>query len=375
MTKSDLHLHLNGSLSHQYLKETAKRNGCGHLYKQFIALNKKYLQFCAQIAEPKSENDSKELIDMVWRQFDLIHKIIQSPLDIELAVIDVVESQSAPKYQEIRTTPKALGNHSREAYINAFELGLLKANAKQKEKEKKKRKIAYGILSLDRVNHTLADAKKFIEHIKTSPNKVLVGIDISGNPLKDRKLTGNALIEVIRLCLDEQIGLAIHMGEVKPEELEVEERDNDAILTTLEQWAAVQPEQKENPFFGKIRLGHCIYLTNTQKERIKKLNIPIEVCPSCHEKFSWHEKSKPHPVQSIYDEDGPIVLGTDDRALFQPPEETIKDEYKRACGFFGGSLSYEDLKERQGLYYFGKTTDSTENGYDLADNQCIMSNP
>ena len=46
--------------------------------------------------------------------------------------------------------------------------------------------------------------------------------------------------------------------------------------------------QDNNPLHGKVRLGHCIYLTQQQKERINKLGIPIEICPSCHSKLNWH---------------------------------------------------------------------------------------
>ncbi|WP_158618873.1 hypothetical protein [Legionella qingyii] len=103
---------------------------------------------------------------------------------------------------------------------------------------------------------------------------------------------------------------------------------------------------------GKVRLGHCIFLTQEQKERINKLGVPIEVCPSCHSKLNWHLEKEPHPATLIYqDLSEPVVLGTDDELIFDEP---IKNEFNRLLSFFSNKkeLSRKQLKEHQPSFRF-----------------------
>ena len=72
-------------------------------------------------------------------------------------------------------------------------------------------------------------------------------------------------------------------------------QDTDSLLNVLEQWKSQHPTKDNNPLHGKVRLGHCIYLTQKQKDRINTLGIPIEVCPSCHSKLNWHLEKDSSP--------------------------------------------------------------------------------
>lgn len=335
----DLHNHLNGSFSIEFLKKTAEKNQCLEVYNEFETVKEEYRQ-CTAI---QPENGfSPELIGLIWKQFGLIHKIIQDLDDISEGVLDVVQSSTA-KYLEIRTTPKPMGSESRDRYIDAFESGLLQANQILNPKK------SVGLLSLDRTIHTLDDAKHFIERIITSPHKTLAGLDISGNPLARRTLTGNELGDVILLALNKGTAIAIHMGE---SDSDVEKQDTDSILSALEQWKSLQPLQDKNPLHGRVRLGHCIFLTDRQKERVASLGVPIEVCPTCHRKLNWHLEKSPHPATSIYkDISDPIVIGTDDEIIF---DASPKLEFNRVLGFFLNTkqLNRKEIKEHQANFRF-----------------------
>lgn len=336
---ADLHCHLNGSFSLMFLKETARKNGCSEVYKDLKRIRADYLQ---RTSEQPQEGFPGELIKLVWDQFELIHKIIQDLTDISEGVVDVV-TYSEAKYLEIRTTPKPIAKQTRDKYIDAFESGLVKANTTMPEKK------ALGLLSLDRTMHNLDDARYFIDRIKTSTDKVLVGLDISGNPRAKRTLTGETLGELIQLTLNNGVPIAIHMGE---SDSEIERNDTDTILSALENWKSSQTSQDKNPLYGKVRLGHCIYLTDQQKERIAKLRVPIEVCPTCHSKLNWHLESEPHPVTTIYkDLSDPIVVGTDDEVIFGA---STKFEFNRLLSFFSNNsdLTRKELKEHQSDYRF-----------------------
>ncbi|QMT60089.1 MULTISPECIES: amidohydrolase family protein [unclassified Legionella] len=335
----DLHCHLNGSFSLAFLEHIAKKNNCVELYEELIRVRSEYLKNTIQ--QPES-GYSNELIAVIWKQFGLVHKIIQTLADISDGVVDVVRSSKA-KYLEIRTTPKEMEHQTRDKYIDAFVSGLTQANQQITHKK------AVGLLSLDRTIHTLEDANYFIDRILKSPNKVLVGLDVSGNPVANRTLAGEDLTKLVHLALDKGIAIAIHVGESDSAR---ERQDTDAVLTALEQWKSLHSIEDKNPLHGKVRLGHCIFLTQEQKDRIKKLGIPIEVCPSCHSKLNWHLEKEPHPATSIYqDLSEPIVLGTDDELIF---DGSVKDEFNRLLSFFANKeqLSRKQLKEHQSSFRF-----------------------
>jgi adenosine deaminase len=154
---------------------------------------------------------------------------------------------------------------------------------------------------------------------------------------------------LVHLALNKSIAIAIHAGESDSER---ERQDTDAVLTALEQWKSLHPGEDKNPLHGKVRLGHCIFLTQEQKDRIKKLGIPIEVCPSCHSKLNWHLEKDPHPTTLIYqDLSEPVVLGTDDELIF---DGSVKNEFNRLLSFFSNKeqLSRKQLKEHQSSFRF-----------------------
>jgi adenosine deaminase len=337
---SDLHCHLNGSFSLRFLRETAEKNGCLETYLELEGIRAEYL---SKTAKQPELGYTKEHIELVWRQFSLIHKIIKNLADIHLGTIDVIRSSSA-KYLEIRTTPKKLGDHSVDNYIDAFEQGLISASQDSSIGKK-----AYGLLSLDRTMHDFETAKYFINRIATSHEAVLKGIDICGHPTAARTLRGEDLSLTIKEALNRKIGLAIHMGEA---DTDMEREDTDTILATLEQWLSENPTAQENPFFGKVRLGHCIFLTDSQKEKIRRLKLPIEVCPTCHSKLNWHLENTHHPVRSIYsDLSEPITFATDDEIIFGA---NSKVEFNKGFLFFANSqnLTRKEVKENQAQFRF-----------------------
>lgn len=308
------------------------------IYNELVLTKNQYLQR----SKIQPENGfSKELIHLVWKQFGLIHAIIQDLADISNGVIDVV-THSKAKYLEIRSTPKSMNNQSTLDYIKAFEEGLILANQVNPNKE------ALGLLSLDRTIHSLKEAQEFIQYILKSPHNVLAGLDICGNPLGKRTLTGHVLQEVITLALNKGLSIAIHLGEADTED---ETNDIDIVLTTLEQWKSSQISNK-NPLYGKVRLGHCIYLSDQQKQRIIDLAAPIEVCPTCHSLLNWHLEKKPHPVKSVYgDVSQPLVTGTDNESIFNG---SAKDEFNKYLSFFANEkqLSRKEIKQNQAQFYF-----------------------
>ena len=65
-----------------------------------------------------------------------------------------------------------------------------------------------------------------------------------------------------------------------------------------------------------MRLGHALFLGKEHKRIIRKHQLPIEVCPSCHPYIGSWSKGQKHPVQEIYtDKESSVVIGTDDTLI------------------------------------------------------------
>jgi adenosine deaminase len=297
---SDLHMHLSGSVSMDFLAEVATKNKVETVFEE---LQKVRRQYDALAGTPPS-------VDLIWQQFALIHKILLTLNDIHVATINAIANSKA-SYLEIRTTPKALAGKQWQDYVDTFIAGLIVGN-----NQSVKTKVAYGILSLDRTLHDKTFAMQVIDRIVAEQTRtnLLVGVDISGNPVAPRKLSGADLAAVLQYALSQSIGVAVHLGEV---ETAVEKAECDTILEVFSTWQKQQPASQANPFHGKVRLGHGIYLSAQQQRLIKDLQIPIEICPTCHEKLHWWQQDKPHPVTAIYQFwQDPVVSGTDDEIIF-----------------------------------------------------------
>lgn len=284
------HIHLNGSVSSEYLQTTARRNNCVEIYSQF-------------------ESESN-----LWKKFGFIHQIMQTSEDILLAVVDVVKNSNADVL-EIRTTPKATNKCSIEDYIQGFIEGIKCAKEQYPEKEVK------GLLSIDRSRHSLEDAKWIIDTAlkEKQQNGTIVGVDLSGNFLGNRTLTGINLYQAVKYALEKDIGVALHVGEI---DSEIERADFDLILKAIKEYGG--------KIYGKVRLGHAIYRTSEQDKIISQLKIPVEICPSCHEKLDWWKQGEAHPILTLYQYRSQVLPGTDNSLLFECNEQ---EEQKKLDAF------------------------------------------
>lgn len=303
MLTFNAHVHLNGSISLEYLKEAAERNQCIEHYHGFVA-----------------ETD-------LWKKFGWVHRIMQTTEDIRLATLDVVKYSTADSI-EIRTTAKPMGNHDAADYIQAFVNGLTEANQKFPLKK------ARGLLSIDRTRHSLIDAMWIIDSAlkEKQQHGMIVGVDLSGNFEGNRTLTGEALYQAVSYALRKDIGVALHVGEI---DSEMERNDFDILLKAAEDYQ----KEKGGKLYGKVRLGHAVYRTSEQDQRIRALKIPVEICPSCHQMLDWWRKDQPHPILSLYQKRSQVIAGTDDNLLFHCDD---KGEQQKLDAIFAGEEQAAD---------------------------------
>ena len=103
---------------------------------------------------------------------------------------------------------------------------------------------------------------------------------------------------------------------------------------------------------GAERIGHGIRAIDDPElvAHLAEKKIPLEICITSNLRTGSVASLKDHPVRRLYDAGVPIILNTDDPALF---ECTLTGEYelaRREFGFTDGEI--EELRENSVTYAF-----------------------
>ena len=296
LPKIELHAHLNGSLNTESIKALGLQL-YGENTPEFLKLCKKFTDF--------SETD----LDYCFQKFSFMHELTATPKGLRLACEMVIRNFALDNviYLELRTTPKANGNMSREEYIDII------LNTIEKLK-KECNVIVKLLLSIDRSQSTeiAEEIAMLVREFKMDYPDIILGIDFSGNPNKGEFKDFQNILQAAK---NSHFKLAVHCAEIEN-----------------------QQEAQEMLDFCFERCGHGTFLTNEQLQQCLEKNITIECCLTSNVKCGTVPSYDDHHFKHISKNGVRAVLCTDDSGVF---DTTLSEEFKLAVKHF--QLKREDI--------------------------------
>lgn len=273
----DLHLHLDGSLSAEFILTQAEKDG--------IVLPAKNMQ---DLMPYLTVGDSCESLNEYLEKFDLPLSVLQTEDALEKSIYDLMKrlSLEGVEYAEIRYAPQLHTKRGlmQEAVVEATLSGL--KNAIRDYGTDGKLILCCMRMSdnRDANMHTVDVAKRYLGH-------GVAAIDLAG---AEALYATKNFEELFRRASMYDIPFTIHAGEADgPESI------RDAIR------------------FGASRIGHgvrCIEDSALIEELIKR-QIPLEICPISNVQTKACPDIAHHPVLKLLDYGICVTVNTDNRTV------------------------------------------------------------
>ncbi len=261
--KAELHLHLEGSVEPSVLLEIDPSIAGDELnaifgYRDFLGFLKSYAWVCKRLTKP-------EHYALATRR-----------------LLEKLESENV-SYVEI-TLSAGVVLWKGEEFGPVYE-------AVQREAERSRVEVRW-IVDIVR-QFPMDDAWRVVELAAERVGDGVVAIGIGGDEARG---PAAQFAELYKYARDRGLHLHAHAGETT---------GPDGV------WAAIE--------IGAERIGHGIGAVGDPAllEYLRRTQIPLEVCLTSNVRTGCVESIKRHPVRSLYDAGVPVILNTDDPALFQ----------------------------------------------------------
>lgn len=300
LPKTDLHVHLDGSLRVETMIELAQQQG--------IELPSMELEGLKQhVVIP----DDCESLEQYLKAFDITLSVLQDFDSLRRVAYELAEDAAREnvKYIEVRFCPllhtnKGLSMHQ---IVKAVLQGLADA---ERQYDILTGVIVCGIRHMSPEN-SLALAQLTIDF----KNRGVVAFDLAGgeygNPAKEHK-------EAFYLVLNKNINCTIHAGEAFGPE---------SISQALH-------------YCGAHRIGHGTRLSEDRDlmNYVNDHRIPLEICLTSNVQTKAIDKLENHPLRRYYDQGLRVTINTDNRLM---SHTTVTDELLLAARTF--DLDAHDL--------------------------------
>ena len=293
LPKTDLHVHLDGSLRPETLIELAAEQGV-----------KLPTTDPAALADHMHVKEARDLVDYLSR-FDITHSVMQEADALERIAYELAEDAAAEnvRYTEVRFSPvlNINGGLTLDEAVAAPLRGLRRA---EEDFGIRTGVIICGIRNMS--PHTSMDLAQLTVDFK---HKGVVAFDLAGaeynNPAKMHKESfyrvGNA-----------NIAATIHAGE------------------------AFGPESIHQAlhYCNANRIGHGTRLFEDPDlmQYVNDFRVPLEICLTSNVQTRAAKSFEEHPLRLYYDQGLVVTLNTDNRLM---SATTVTEEYWRAHEYLG----------------------------------------
>ncbi|KAJ3391875.1 hypothetical protein HDU84_005226 [Entophlyctis sp. JEL0112] len=289
LPKTELHAHLNGSVSFADLRELALARGQSHLIPDD-----------QQLAAILPGGSPAFAIGDCFALFsDLIYRLVDDVNSLTFVVEHVLAAfeRDGCEKLELRSTPRETAFMTRREYT---------VTVVQAVSSYKGQMAVRLFLSLDR-RHSPQIAEDIVDLViefNCLHPQIVIGVDVCGNPLVGG--IRHLVPALLRVKEKHNLKLVIHFGEVQepPEAGELE-----TIL-------ALRPD----------RLGHCTFVPTSIMDEIIARGITIEICLSSNVLGGTVVEYDRHHLVHLWHERGyrKLALCTDDRGILR---SELSDEY------------------------------------------------
>eukprot|EP01068_Selenidium_serpulae_P016971 Selendium_serpulae@DN6337_c2_g3_i4.p1 len=229
-----------------------------------------------------------------FQYFDHVYNTIRDGAHVRRIMNEVLSdfAEDNVKYLELRTGIKSFKDMTREEYVES----LVEASNEVYLRTGMNVRL---ILSLNRSRLTSRIAGELdVREIKRMADlypEAIVGVDISGHPLKGDL---DFVIPSLKEILSDTLKLTVHCAELDCPEVE---KDTKKILDVM------QPS----------RLGHCCFLSDSQFQGVMDKNVTVELCPSSNQVTMGLTHFKDHHFQQYWESGHEhLAICSDDTGLF-----------------------------------------------------------